>query len=150
MEDPLIRLDLFHYLPYLNYLLLHKIFKITDTCVIFIFSYRRHTLPATSFVDPAIVRFIEKSPSSSSSVFLDHIPQHRREEEEEEEENEDDEEDSIISSSIASSPFMQHQVSRYMYYIQILHMYILIKICCNKETFPPSANSFYFFRSFMV
>lgn len=86
-------------------------------------------------------------------MFLNHIPQQSQEEEEEEEKNDDDDdddEDSIISSSIASSSFMQHQVSIYIYHIQILHMYILIKICCNKEAFSPSTNSLYIFRSFMV
>ncbi|CAO3614886.1 unnamed protein product [Mucor fragilis] len=75
-------------------------------------SIRRHTLPSTLFADPAIVRFIEKSsPSSSSSVFLSHLPQQQQQQQqqqqEQEEEGEDD--DSIISSSIASSSFMQHQ-----------------------------------------
>ncbi|KAL0140823.1 hypothetical protein V8B55DRAFT_1510704 [Mucor lusitanicus] len=68
-------------------------------------STRRHTLPSNLFADPAIVRFIEKSPSSSSSsVFLSHLPQ-----EQQQQQQQDDDDDSIISSSIASSSFMQHQ-----------------------------------------
>ncbi|GAN05414.1 hypothetical protein MAM1_0091c04885 [Mucor ambiguus] len=70
-------------------------------------SIRRHTLPSTLFVDPAIVRYIEKSSSSSSSsVFLNHLPQQQAQQEEDEGEEDGD---SIISSSIASSSFMQHQ-----------------------------------------
>ncbi|KAI7884989.1 uncharacterized protein EV154DRAFT_567818 [Mucor mucedo] len=50
---------------------------------------RRHTLPSISFVDPAIVRFIEKASSSTCSVM---------EEEEEEEEEEDDDQRTTITT----------------------------------------------------
>ncbi|KAL7317834.1 hypothetical protein PS15m_004139 [Mucor circinelloides] len=77
-------------------------------------SIRRHTLPSASFVDPAIVRFIEKpSSSSSSSVFLSHLPtpppQQQQQQQQQQQEEEEEDDDSIISSSIASSSFMQHQ-----------------------------------------
>ncbi|KAK4520246.1 Bifunctional purine biosynthesis protein PurH [Mucor velutinosus] len=75
-------------------------------------SIRRHTLPSTMFVDPAIVRFIEKPSSSSSpSAFLNHLPQQQQQQQQAQQEKveEEEDDDSIISSSIASSPFMQHQ-----------------------------------------